>query len=122
MSIISYIENLRNKPESDRKKIAVGLAITMTGIIFIFWAFTTVYSISNQVASSDTNQAASINAYDDLKKSWNLLIDNVSGFFSNLDATSSVEISDENVSLDAMEGIPADVVEVDTTSTTSPSE
>lgn len=121
MSIISYIEKLRSKPESDRKKIAVGIAVTMTAVIFIVWAFTIVSSISS-ISSSDVNQAAPTKAYDDVKKSWNLLIDNVSGFFSDFSTTSPVEIVDENASLDAMEGIPADVVEVDTISTTSPIE
>lgn len=115
MSLISYIEKLRTKPESDRKKIAISTAFAVTGIIFIIWAFTIVSSISHRASTevvTDVSDSASV--YGELKASWNTLVDNVSDLFSD-PATTSSPSTDESLYFDALEGIPADVVEIDTT-------
>jgi NADH:ubiquinone oxidoreductase subunit 4 (subunit M) len=110
MSLISYIENLRTKSESERKKIAIGVAVGVTVVIFSLWIFTTISSFSHR--SPSTDKVAETGAYDDIKKSWSLIVDNMSTLFSGLagEATTSIEAPTQDTYLDAMEGIPADNV------------
>jgi hypothetical protein len=117
MSLISYIENLRTKPESERKKIAVGVTVVVTVFIFTLWAFTTISSISNRTSPVATESDSSTGKYDDVKKSWDSLIEGMSGFFSDFSTTPTAPTEDEGMYFDAMEGIPADVVDATTTDT-----
>jgi hypothetical protein len=108
MSLISYIENLRTKSESERKKIAIGIAVSVTVVIFSIWAFTTISSFSYR--SPSTDRVVETGAYDDIKKSWSLIVDNMGTLFSGFsgEATTSIDVPTQDIYLDAMEGIPAD--------------
>jgi hypothetical protein len=114
MSLISYIEKLRTKPEADRKKISIGVAFGVTGIIFIVWLFTIVSNISHRTAVDVVvSDADSVSVYTELKANWGALVENVSTLFSKSN-TPSEGVMSEALYFDALEGVPADTVEVDT--------
>ena len=115
MSVISYIEKLRTKSENERKKISLVVAFSVTGIIFIIWAFTVFSSISQKTPTTEVvDTVDSVSVYGDLKSRWSALIENMSGLFSNK-AIVSPENTEESLYFDALEGIPADTAEIDAT-------
>jgi len=124
MSLISYIEKLRTKPETERKKISIGVAFAVTGIIFAIWAFTIISSVSQGTSTHTvTGSDNSTSTYGELKSRWGALIDGVSDLFSGDTVTPTENIDEEPLYFDALEGIPADVVEIDATdATTTPTE
>lgn len=115
MSLISYIEKLRTKPEAERKKISITVAFAVTGVIFAIWAFTIISSVSQKTSTEViTKPSDSISVYGELKDRWSALVDSVSDLFSD-DTVTPTENIDEPLYFDALEGIPADVVEIDAT-------
>lgn len=113
MSLISYIEKLRTRPEADRKKISVSVAFVVTGIIFAIWAFTIISSISTRPSEVTSETSSADSVYSEIRERWNSLVENVSTLFVDPIDESPATVEEE-LYFDALEGIPADVVEVDT--------
>ncbi|PJE73995.1 MAG: hypothetical protein COV01_02690 [Candidatus Taylorbacteria bacterium CG10_big_fil_rev_8_21_14_0_10_41_48] len=119
MSFISYIEKLREKSESERRKISIGVAFVVTIFVAVVWIFTITSNISPGESSVAVNTNQKVNAYDDIKKGWDSLVENMSTLFSGTEThIQSTETTSQPV-FDVMEGVPADTVEIDTIDTIS---
>jgi len=119
MSLISYIERLRGKPESERKKIAIGIALVVTLFIALIWIFTVTSSLSHRAPSAPVYTGEKTSVYDEVKKSWNSIVESMSTLFSGTGTTESTSTTESvGTTFDAMEGIPAGLIE-DTATDTS---
>jgi len=112
MSFISYIEKLREKSESERRKISIGVAFVVTIFIAIVWIFTITSNVSPGESSVVVNNNQKENAYNDIKKGWDSLVENMSTLFSGTETHIQSTETDNQPVFDAMDGVPAETVEV----------
>ena len=82
MGLISYIEKLREKPESHRRRVQLLVSLLVTFVVAVFWAFTFGADIGNALSNKD-----------DAKPSpFRLLSDSFKGVISNIQEGASVTV------------------------------
>jgi len=87
MSLFSYIEEQRKKPEEDRRKMTLVISLSVTAIVFLLWLFAFVHSITRP-AESDKG-VFEAESYEGIKGSWSDLVGQFSDLFDPADATAT---------------------------------
>ncbi len=104
MSLISYIERIRTKSESERKRIALGVACVVTVVILGFWLVTTIARLSSVTDGDESPSVSADGAFDDVRARWGALVESLSDIMSP-SATEPVDTTEGEPVFDAMEGI-----------------
>ena len=74
--MLDAIENLRKKPENEKKKIVLWVSVGITLIIFIIWLFVFINSIKKTEDKPITKDSSPLK---DLKETFSHFLDKVSG-------------------------------------------